>query len=62
MTDTAHANTELAARLTIDVVDGGGASGTMAEDVLAGLTAERKQLPPKYFYDDAGSRLFEQIT
>jgi dimethylhistidine N-methyltransferase len=33
-----------------------------ATDVLAGLSAERKQLPPKYFYDDVGSRLFERIT
>jgi dimethylhistidine N-methyltransferase len=31
-------------------------------DVIAGLTARPKRLPPKYFYDEAGSRLFEQIT
>jgi len=31
-------------------------------DVLDGLTADRKQLPPKYFYDEEGSRLFEEIT
>ena len=31
-------------------------------DVVAGLTAKPKQLPPKYFYDAAGSALFEQIT
>ena len=62
MTDLAHASTEYAARLSIDVVDAGGVAGRMAEDVLAGLTAAPKQLPPKYFYDDAGSRLFEQIT
>src|SRR5579885_2627782 len=33
-----------------------------AADVLRGLTASPKQLPPKYFYDAAGSELFEQIT
>jgi dimethylhistidine N-methyltransferase len=33
-----------------------------ARDVLAGLTARPKRLPPKYFYDETGSRLFEQIT
>jgi len=33
-----------------------------AADVVAGLTAKPKQLPPKYFYDAAGSALFEQIT
>jgi dimethylhistidine N-methyltransferase len=33
-----------------------------ARDVLAGLTARPKRLSPKYFYDQAGSHLFEQIT
>ena len=31
------------------------------EDVIAGLSLPRKALPPKYFYDAAGSRLFERI-
>ena len=30
--------------------------------MLAGLTATPKRLPPKYFYDRAGSELFERIT
>ncbi len=34
----------------------------MEADVRAGLTAEQKHLPPVYFYDDRGSRLFDQIT
>jgi dimethylhistidine N-methyltransferase len=33
-----------------------------ATDVLAGLTASPKRLPPKYFYDSVGSALFERIT
>ncbi len=33
-----------------------------ARDVIAGLSQQPKQLPPKYFYDEAGSHLFEQIT
>jgi dimethylhistidine N-methyltransferase len=33
-----------------------------ARDVIAGLTARPKRLPPKYFYDETGSRLFEEIT
>ena len=33
-----------------------------AADVLAGLAAKPKRLPPKYFYDAAGSTLFERIT
>jgi dimethylhistidine N-methyltransferase len=32
------------------------------DDVLAGLNAAPKQLPPKYFYDGTGSLLFERIT
>jgi dimethylhistidine N-methyltransferase len=33
-----------------------------AADILAGLSAKPKRLPPKYFYDAAGSALFERIT
>jgi L-histidine Nalpha-methyltransferase len=33
-----------------------------AADVIAGLKAEPKRLPAKYFYDSAGSRLFDRIT
>jgi dimethylhistidine N-methyltransferase len=33
-----------------------------AEDVLAGLQAEPRRVPPKYFYDARGSELFERIT
>ena len=31
------------------------------DDVVAGLSAPQKFLPPKYFYDAAGSRLFARI-
>ena len=31
-------------------------------DVLRGLSAPEKKLPCKYFYDEVGSALFEQIT
>jgi len=33
----------------------------LADDVLRGLVRERKVLPPKYFYDERGSLLFERI-
>ena len=33
-----------------------------ADDVIAGLAAQPKRIPPKYFYDEEGSRLFEAIT
>ena len=36
------------------------ASGII-EDVLCGLTASRKTLPAKLFYDEEGARLFERI-
>ena len=32
-----------------------------AFDVIRGLSAREKKLPPKYFYDAAGSRLFQEI-
>jgi len=38
------------------------ADSPFMRDVIAGLTARPKQLPPKYFYDEAGARLFEEIT
>ena len=38
------------------------ATQTFGDDVMAGLMAEPKRLPPKYFYDQRGSRLFEEIT
>jgi L-histidine Nalpha-methyltransferase len=31
------------------------------EDIIQGLTQPQKKLPSKYFYDDRGSALFEQI-
>lgn len=34
----------------------------LVDDVRAGLTRSPKQLPPRWFYDDHGSELFEQIT
>lgn len=34
---------------------------TFAEDVLQGLSADPKYLSSKYFYDDEGSRLFQEI-
>jgi dimethylhistidine N-methyltransferase len=33
-----------------------------AKDAIAGLSQQPKRLSPKYFYDETGSKLFEQIT
>ena len=35
---------------------------TMVAEIHAGLTRQQKSLPPKYFYDKKGSRLFDTIT
>jgi L-histidine N-alpha-methyltransferase len=35
---------------------------TLVDDVRDGLTRSLKELPPKYFYDERGSELFDQIT
>ncbi len=52
-----------AEQVSIDVrFDGDGPVSDLAEDARSGLSAEFKQLPPKYFYDELGSKLFEQIT
>src|SRR4051812_6686716 len=37
-------------------------TSAFAGDVIEGLSQPAKRLPPKYFYDAAGSELFEQIT
>ncbi len=42
------------------LLDDNGAS--LAEDVLSGLSRQPKAIPSKWFYDDRGSELFEEIT
>ncbi len=34
----------------------------LIEDVRAGLTCTPKTMPPRWFYDERGSQLFEEIT
>jgi dimethylhistidine N-methyltransferase len=36
-------------------------TGSFLQDVRSGLSAQRKTLPPKYFYDERGSQLFDAI-
>jgi L-histidine N-alpha-methyltransferase len=48
--------------IAIDVHLDADAAATMVRDVRAGLCAYPKELAPKYFYDERGSLLFEQIT
>jgi L-histidine N-alpha-methyltransferase len=49
-------------RVEIEVHYTGAQGAEMAHEVRSGLTAKPKELAPKYFYDERGSRLFEQIT
>ena len=56
-----HVLTGPAVRIDSFLQPGGGLE-TLARDVRYGLSRELKELPPKYFYDDRGSALFERIT
>ncbi|MFK7915326.1 MAG: L-histidine N(alpha)-methyltransferase [Pseudomonadales bacterium] len=38
------------------------AMGSMRSEVIAGLQQSNKQISPKYFYNESGSELFEEIT
>ena len=49
-------------RLARDGVRLAHATDEFETDVVAGLAKPQKALPPKYFYDAEGSRLFEAIT
>ena len=50
-------------QLRIDnYLDEGHFDRALRSDVFLGLTQTPKKLPPKWFYDDRGSELFEQIT
>ncbi|HEX3980607.1 MAG TPA: L-histidine N(alpha)-methyltransferase [Acidimicrobiales bacterium] len=48
---------------TMDVhLTGSDLREAMERDVRSGLAGDPKSLPPVYFYDDRGSRLFDEIT
>jgi len=48
--------------LTLVEVDRDGVSPAFRADVLKGLSEPQKAVPARWFYDEAGSRLFEDIT
>jgi len=55
--------TQIPGGITLDrYLAPGDTRSALLRDVRVGLTAEPKWLPPKWFYDEAGSELFEQIT
>ncbi|HWV39180.1 MAG TPA: L-histidine N(alpha)-methyltransferase [Vulgatibacter sp.] len=47
--------------LAVDVHVRPGSGSTLAADVREGLRRRPKSLPPKHFYDERGSRLFDRI-
>ncbi len=55
---------EIGAGRRLHVVRGAAAPGRadFARDVKEGLSASPKRLPCRWFYDEAGSRIFEEIT
>jgi len=57
-TNTAEAPVER--EVTIALADD--RASAMVADVREGLSRRQKELPPKYFYDERGSELFEKIT
>jgi L-histidine N-alpha-methyltransferase len=52
----------MTAEITIERCDPARAPRSLAEEVRDGLGRALKELPPKYFYDERGSRLFDTIT
>ena len=50
------------ARASISFHDLHPTADDLAADVLHGFSQPQKAIPPKYFYDAEGSRLFDAIT
>lgn len=48
-------------RFTLYSVENGNAKDNFVGDIISGLKSYPKTLPPKYFYDNKGSELFEKI-
>lgn len=57
-----HTGTIPKDRLEIVEIPAAAAMQSFAQDVRAGLGAQPRTLPSKYFYDDLGSALFDAIT
>lgn len=54
-------NTAQPIRIECEAIAPTRAVPSLAEDVAAGLFSSPRSLPPKYFYDERGSRLFDRI-
>ena len=58
----AHAARPASAPVIDNWLETGWADRELRTDVSVGLSSRPKELPPKWFYDDHGSDLFDQIT
>ncbi len=47
--------------LSLTLSTNGRLTGKVANEIVAGLSKPQKELPAKFFYDETGSQLFEQI-
>ncbi len=61
MLRAARAEQRLSGRLRIETRSTENATLGLARDVRWGMSQSSKRLPPKYFYDELGSRLFDAI-
>jgi L-histidine Nalpha-methyltransferase len=52
----------MTAEITIERCEPAGTPRSLADEVRDGLSRTLKELSPKYFYDERGSRLFDEIT
>jgi len=53
----------VSSRVRVDAfLTGADLDAALREDVARGLTSVPKELPPKWFYDERGSQLFDEIT
>lgn len=59
---TQHANRKAGAARLAFFEDLHPAAADFRADILSGLSRPQKAIPPKYYYDEAGSRLFDAIT
>src|SRR5215469_10210308 len=55
-------NVQEGQRRQLQLADFAPEPGSFREEVLCGLGKPQKELPSKFFYDERGSQLFEQIT
>ncbi|MFK7847327.1 MAG: L-histidine N(alpha)-methyltransferase [Rhodothermales bacterium] len=56
-----YSNSNLSVDSRIDITKHTDKDHAFLSDVLSGLSASQKRLPSKYFYDEIGSQLFDEI-